>query len=280
MGIPYAEVIGDPIGHSKSPLIHNYWLQKTGLAGDYRSTLVSAGSLSVHFERRLADPCWRGCSITAPLKREAADLLGDPTGICSWIGAVNCVLRGSLGLVPVNSDIAGLDEALAGVRLDGATISLIGAGGAAAAALCYLIGRRPGAIILLARDPDKAGTLLNRVPTAARSRVRVCGSAQSGPAIRASSLIINATPMGMEGGPPIAPSLLEAVAGAKDDATILDMVYAPAQTHLLRAARQRGLRCVSGLQMLVGQAAPAFESFFGRPAPREHDSELLGLLAS
>ncbi len=280
MGIPYAEVIGDPIGHSMSPLIHKYWLEKTGGAGDYRATRVAAGGLAAYLERRRSDPYWRGCSVTAPLKREAAELLGDPTGICSWIGAVNCVFRSALGLVPANSDIAGIDSALAGVRLEGEKISLIGAGGAAASALCYLIGRRPGAIDLIARDPAKATKLRGRVPSSTRDLVEIVPLAEAQSSVGSASLIVNATPMGMNGGPPIAPALLEGVSEAKAGATMFDMVYAPAETELLSAARERGFACISGLAMLVGQAAPAFETFFGRPAPREHDSELMELLES
>jgi shikimate dehydrogenase len=280
MGIPYAEVIGDPIGHSKSPLIHNFWLQKSACPGDFRTTRVTAGSLSSHLERGRADPFWRGCSVTTPLKREAAALLGDPTGICSWIGAVNCVFRSALGLVPANSDIAGVDSALAGIRLEGEKVCLIGAGGAAAAALCYLIGRRPGAIVLIARDPAKAAALRERAPLSARNLIEVVPLPDAASPIRSSILTVNATPMGMENGPVIAQSILEGVSGARGGATIFDMVYAPADTPLLRTARERGLGSVGGLKMLVGQAAPAFEMFFGVPAPREHDSELLELLAS
>lgn len=280
MGIPYAEVIGDPIGHSKSPLIHRFWLQKTGRAGDYRATRVEAGGLAEYLDRRLGDPFWRGCSVTAPLKREAALSLGDPTGICAWIGAVNCVFRGALGLVPANSDIAGLDSALAGIRLDGEQICLIGAGGAAAASLCYLIGRRPEAIVLVARDRDKAEMLRRRVPDSARDLVRIAPLADAGSAIRNSALIVNATPLGMVGGPDPPQWLLEGLAVAKAGATLFDMVYAPADTLLLSVARGRGLATIGGLAMLVGQAAPAFETFFGAPAPREQDSELIELLAS
>lgn len=279
MGTLYAEVIGDPVSHSKSPLIHRFWLEKIGRAGDYRAARVSAGGLARHLESRRLDPFWRGCSITAPLKREAAALLGDPTGVCAWIGAVNCVFRGALGLVPANSDIAGIDEALTGVRLHGEKICLIGAGGAATATLCYLLGRNPAAIALIARDTVKAGQLRDRVPAVSRPLVEVVPLAEARSWIADASLIVNATPMGMDGGPAVDPILLESVAAASPGATMFDMVYAPAETPLLRTASRRGLKCISGLQMLVGQAAPAFETFFGAAAPRDHDSELIALLA-
>jgi shikimate dehydrogenase len=280
MGTPYAEVIGDPISHSKSPLIHKFWLEKTERAGDYRAERVAAGGLSAYFERRRADPYWRGCSITAPLKREAAYLLGDPTGICSWIGAVNCVFRGALGLVPANSDVAGIDAVLSSAALEGEKICLIGAGGAATAALCYLIGRRPGAISLVARDPAKAQLLRDRAPASARAMIEVVPLAEAVSAVGSAALIVNATPMGMDGAPAMASSVLDGLAAANAGATAFDMVYAPAETLLLRRARERGLTCIGGLEMLVGQAAPAFETFFGTPAPRKHDRELLELLES
>jgi shikimate dehydrogenase len=282
MGRPYAEVIGDPIGHSKSPLIHGFWLEALGLAGDYRAVQVPAGGLASYLESRRGDPFWRGCNVTAPLKREAAELLGDPTGICAWLGAVNCVFRSPLACaVPANTDLAGIAEALDGVKLEGEKACLIGTGGAAMAALCYLLGRHVGTVSVLARDRTKAEALCRLVPKPQAASLAPAGLEQAAAAVGGARLVVNATPMGMRGGPAPRPEIVDALAGALGpDASVFDMVYSPPETALLAAARARGAHCIDGLTMLVGQAAPAFETFFGAPAPRARDPELRARLAA
>lgn len=280
MGRPYAEVIGDPIAHSKSPAIHGFWLEALGLAGDYRATRVTSGGLRAYFEEKKSDPWWRGCNVTAPLKREAAALLGDPTGICAWLGAVNCVFHSPLAPVPANTDLAGVAEALRDVPMGGAKACLIGTGGAARAALCWLVGEGAGEVTILSREEGKAEALARMVPGSAATRLKPETYARAGAALTGAALIVHATPMGMTGGPPVRPELKEALtAEAGAATTFFDMVYAPAETELLRAARERGALCVDGMAMLVGQAAPAFELFFGAPAPRGRDAELRERLA-
>jgi shikimate dehydrogenase len=278
MGKPYAELIGDPIGHSRSPAIHGFWLETLGLEGEYRAARVKAGGLRAHLEKRRSDPWWRGCNLTAPLKREAASLVGDPIGVCGWLGAVNCLFRSPLhGLVPANTDVSGLEAALADVPVEGADICLVGAGGAAMAALCWLAGRKARKVTILVRDPNRAARIApaDAGPHVAIEKIERAAASASG-----ARLLINATPMGMTGGQAMRPELFEALAALPPEATAFDMVYAPAETALLRAARDRGLRAIDGLEMLIGQAAPAFELFFGAPPPRGRDSELRERLRS
>lgn len=279
MGRPFAEVIGDPVGHSKSPAIHAFWLEAAGLAGDYRATRVRSGGLRFYVEQRRRDPWWRGCSVTAPLKREAAALLGDPTGVCGWLGAVNCVFRSPLGPVPANTDLTGIAEALAGVSLEGRKACLVGSGGAAMAALCWLVRARAGEVAVLSRDSRKGAALAGLVPPSLGTAVSSASFDDAAEAAAGAALLIHATPMGMDGGPPLRAELTGALDSLGAGATVFDMVYAPAETGLLRAARERGLNAVDGLAMLIGQAAPAFELFFGAPAPRGRDSELRERLA-
>ena len=99
---PYAEVIGDPIAHSKSPLIHNFWLNALGIDAEYRATRVAAADLGAFFERRRADPAWRGCNITIPHKQAALDHVADPGDVRGSIGAINTVFRGEQGFVGTN----------------------------------------------------------------------------------------------------------------------------------------------------------------------------------
>ena len=275
MGRLYAEVIGDPIGHSLSPAIHAFWLEALGIPADYRAARVPAGGLRSYLEARRRDPFWRGCNLTAPLKREAAALLGDPTGICSWLGAVNCVFHSPLAPIPANTDIQGVAEALGGVKVDGIKACLIGTGGAARAALCWLIGQGAGEVSILSREEGKAEALARMVPSTTATRLTPGSHDRGGAALAGASLIVQATPMGKTGGPPLRPGLEAAVAAAAGPGTtFFEMVYAPAETALLRAARASGAGSVDGLAMLIGQAAPAFELFFGAPAPRARDAEL------
>ena len=109
---PYAEVIGDPIAHSKSPQIHRHWLQQTGLDGDYRATRVSREGLAGYFAERRADPDWRGCNVTIPHKENVAPLIDDVASDAAAIGAVNCVIREGDRLVGYNSDVNGIAAAL------------------------------------------------------------------------------------------------------------------------------------------------------------------------
>ena len=269
MVVPYAEVIGDPIAHSKSPLIHGFWLEKLGLEGEYRAARVSIRELPRYLEAKRTDRRWRGCNVTAPLKGEAAALVGVPPAICTFVGAVNCITRTPLGcLVGTNTDIAGIAEALKGVKIEGRDVLLIGAGGAARAALCHLAREGAGKITLAVRDSARAESLKHL-----SERIEVASFEAS--AAASPSLVVNATPLGMAQAPAM-PGALLSVAGAAE--VVLDMVYAPTETPLLAAARKAGARAIDGLSMLIGQAAPAFELFFGARPPEEHDEELRELL--
>ncbi|HEY5720763.1 MAG TPA: shikimate dehydrogenase [Allosphingosinicella sp.] len=279
MGRPYAEVIGDPIGHSLSPAIHNFWLGALGLAGDYRAARVPAGGLAAYVREKGRDPFWRGCNVAAPLKREAAALLGDPTGVCGWLGAVNCIFHSPLAPLPANTDVAGVGEALRGVDVKGGRICLIGSGGAARAALCWLVGQGAAEVTILSREAGKAEALARLVPTDGRTSLAPGAYERAGQALAGAALVVHATPMGMTGGPPVRPELAEAVAEtAGPGTTFFDMVYAPVETALLGIARDKGAACIDGLSMLIGQAAPAFTLFFGAQPPRERDPELRTIL--
>ena len=277
MGIPYAEVIGDPIGHSKSPLIHKFWLEKLGLDGDFRARRIGSGQLAPYLAERCRDPYWRGCSVTAPLKTETAQTVLDPTGICRRIGAANAIFKSALGCgVGANTDLLGIAEALPTAGSGVSRACVIGAGGAARAAVEFLRGRRVTEIAVVARDGGKARSMLGDLGGAdAVASFEVPGAAMAG-----AEWVINATPLGQRGMPPVPATILDGIAGTAPDAVFLDMVYDPPKTDLLLCARAEGRRAVDGMVMLVGQAAPAFELFFGRPAPREHDGELRERLTS
>lgn len=268
MTIRYAEVIGDPIAHSKSPLIHNFWLGKLGIDADYRACRVAATELSDYFARRREDANWQGCNITIPHKIAALDHVSDPGGVRNTIGAINTVARGPDGMLfGTNTDAAGFLGPILDVPLEGAPVVLVGSGGAANAILFALAQVGAGPITILARNALKGAGLLHRFGL--KGEVKPLGSA-----LPPAALLVNASPLGMKGQPPLELDL----SPLPDDAIVYDIVYAPLETGLLSAARARGLETVDGLEMLVGQAALAFELFFDVPPPEGHDEELRAML--
>jgi shikimate dehydrogenase len=271
----YAEVIGDPIGHSKSPLIHRHWLHRIGLGADFCATHVPPERLPAFLAGRRADPVWRGCNVTIPHKVEVIPLLDQVDDGAAQIGAVNCIIPGPHGLTGRNTDLDGIAAALAGTTIDGRKVALIGAGGAARAALRYFVDQGAASIHLIVRDPEKA-----KAPRDAFGNVvELHHVDRPDAALNDAAVIVNASPLGMSGAPPMPPALLTAIASHASDATVMDMVYKPIETEFLAIARAHGGRCVDGLQMLIGQARAAFEMFFGDPAP-PGDDELRNLLVT
>lgn len=265
---PYAEVIGDPISHSKSPQIHRFWLEKLDLAGDYRARQMAAEDLAGYFAARRDDPAWRGCNITLPHKETALAQVADPGGILESIGAINTVFRDESGtLVGTNTDAAGFWSPISGLDLAGKSVVVIGAGGAARAVLFALARVGVGDVTILNRTPLKAAGLLSSF--ALKGRVLALGAS-----LPPAALLVNTSTLGMIGHPPLDLDL----SPLPEDAIVYDIVYAPLQTELLQAAEARGLETVDGLDMLIGQAALAFELFFDAEPPREHDDALRSLL--
>ncbi len=270
MNTPYAEVIGDPIAHSKSPLIHGFWLAALGLPGDYRRGHVTPDGLADYVAARRADPDWRGCNVTIPHKVAVMDLVDDPGNIRGTIGAMNTIVRQPDGsVIGTNTDAAGFYAPLAELDLDGAPVGVIGAGGAARAVLFALARANVGKVTIFNRSPLKAMGLLATFGL----KGDVVGLDAALPPV---SLLVNASSLGMTGQPPLDLDLSPLPA----DAIVYDLVYAPLQTGLLKAAEARGLDIVDGLDMLIGQAALAFELFFGAAPPEGRDEELRALLTA
>lgn len=264
----YAEVIGDPIAQSKSPLIHGFWLAQLGIAAEYRRAHVKSEELAGYFEARRADPDWRGCNITLPHKQAALEFVEDRGGIRQSIGAINTVVRAEDGaLIGTNTDAGGFYAPIAGLDLDGKHAVVIGAGGAARAILFALSKVGIGRVTLLNRNVLKGAALL--------SGFGIKGEALPLTAkLPPAALLVNASALGMVGQPPLEIDLAPLPA----DAVVYDAVYAPLETGLLAQARDRELDTVDGLEMLVGQAALAFELFFGAEPPRDRDDELREML--
>ena len=269
MSRPYAEVIGDPIAQSKSPTIHNFWLAKLGIDAEYRRCHVRAEELADYFAQRRGDADWRGCNITIPHKVAAASLVDTVTRDAKKVGAINAVRRAETGqLHGRNTDVHGVARALDRANVEGNRVVMVGAGGAARAAARILHARRPATVTIMNRSGAKAQSLLEEF--------RLQGHVSPlGPAPEA-DVLINATSLGMTGQPELPVSLENLAPGA----TVFDMVYAPLETQLLKEARNRGLRTVDGLTMLIAQASEAFATFYSRSAPRKFDAELRALLTA
>ncbi|GAA0736724.1 shikimate dehydrogenase family protein [Sphingomonas japonica] len=259
----YAEVIGDPIAHSKSPMIHGHWIEALGLDASYRAVHVLPGQLADYFAARAADPAWRGCNITLPHKLAALDHVEDRGNVRSTIGAINLAARADDGtIIGTNTDAGGFYDPISALDLAGASVTVIGSGGAARAVLFALAQVGVGRVNLVARNPLKGAGLL------AAFGLKGNVIAMSAP-LPPAALLVNASPLGMTGQPPLAIDL----APLPDDAVVYDLVYAPLETPLLAAARARGLATVDGLEMLIGQAALAFEILFDAEPPRDDASE-------
>ncbi len=285
MSRPYAEVIGDPIVQSKSPAIHGFWIGKLGISADYRRSLVPPHDLAGYLANACADAQWRGCNVTMPHKQAILPLLGQIDPLAAKIGAVNTVVRQSDGtLAGYNTDAAGFLEPLKPLLAQTHHFRMarvLGTGGAARAIVSALAGQ--GFMIVLAgRTSTKAQALLDElVPGGEHHAAEVTHFAQPTDFAfddRAGclDLIVNASPLGMVGQPALAFDLSHAPPGS----VVYDIVTHPLDTDLLQRARERGFATVDGLAMLIGQAAAAFEKFFGHPAPRQHDAELRALLTA
>lgn len=268
LGQPYAEVIGDPIKHSKSPIIHGFWLKKLGILGEYRAQHVIADGLADYFAIRRDDPNWRGCNITIPHKIAALDHVTDPGGIRSSIGAINTVFRDKKGvLVGTNTDAAGFFAPISEDEWAHRDAIVIGAGGAARAILFALAQADIGSVTILARSPLKAAALLSHFGL--KGQVLKMDAP-----LPPAELLVNSSPLGMTGQPPLEIDL----SPLPENAVVYDIVYSPLETQLLAQARNLGLDTVDGLDMLIGQAAFAFELFFGQAPPADCEDELRALL--
>ena len=266
-----AEVIGDPIAQSKSPVIHRFWLDALGIEAGYERVHVTTDDLPSYIARSRADPDWRGCNVTIPHKLAVIDLVDDPGGVRDSIGAMNTILRQRDGsLIGTNTDAAGFAAPISGMDLTGARVAVVGAGGAARAVLFAVSKLGAGPVTILNRSPLKAAGLLAKFGLA--GDVVPLGA----PLPEDTALVVNASALGMTGQPPLAIDL----SPLAEDAIVYDIVYAPLETPLLAQARARGLDTVDGLEMLIGQAAVAFELFFGAEPPRDRDDELRALLTS
>jgi shikimate dehydrogenase len=250
-------VIGWPVEHSRSPLIHGYWIRQLGLDAAYRREPVAPEGFA-DFIAHLADHGYVGANVTVPHK-EAALELSKPDALAQAVGAANTLWRDDGVLRATNTDVEGFVASLdAGVpdwarAADSAVV--LGAGGAARAVVFGLIERGVRCVHVVNRSPDRAAVLRRRFG----DRVAPSGWHHRNDLLADAGLLVNTTTLGMAGQPPLEIDLRRLAARA----VVADIVYAPLMTPLLAGGQARGLRTVDGLGMLLHQAVAAFARFFG-----------------
>jgi shikimate dehydrogenase len=259
MTVPTACVVGWPVKHSRSPLIHRFWLKQYGIVGDYVIQPVEPEKIEAFFAG-FRDGPYVGCNVTVPHK-EAAFAAADeiePAGRA--IGAVNTIWRDGNRLVATSTDgvgfLANLDERAPGWDRTPGPAVVLGAGGAARAVIWGLLERGYAPIHVVNRTAGRAEALAERFGR------KVTASAWDAlPRLLPNArVLVNSTSLGMEGQPSLAIDLAPLPA----DCLVTDIVYVPLETGLLAAAKTRGLPTVDGLGMLLHQAAPGFRRWFGR----------------
>ena len=254
-----AFVIGDPIAHSRSPLIHRYWLEQAGLSGGYDPVRVLPADLPAFLsDLKHGTSGYSGGNVTIPHKEAVLALVDQADDIARQIGAANTLWREKGRLLATNTDSYGfsanLDDRAPG--WDAGEIAVVmGAGGASRAIVHALLARGFKTVRIANRTAERAQVLANRFGP------RVTGHAIETvkELMRGADLFVNTTSLGMDGGE--APAF--DFTAMSDGALVTDIVYVPLRTPILVRAESQGLRTADGLGMLLHQAAPGFERWFG-----------------
>lgn len=271
---PRAFVIGHPVAHSRSPLIHGHWLERHGIAGSYERIDVPPSELS-GFLASLGASGFAGGNVTIPLKEVAFGLVAEATSRARRLGAVNTLWMENGRVLGDTTDgegfLTSLDEAVGpSWRAEVETALVIGAGGAARAIIGALLDAGVPKVAVTNRTDERA-VQLTALDCA---RVSAVPWRDRDAALPGTDLLINTTQCGMLGHPPLAIEACRLPARA----IVADIVYVPLETPLLRDARRHGLRVADGLGMLLHQAAPGFARWFGLLPPVT--SELRALVAA
>ncbi len=262
---PLAGVVGRPVGHSRSPRLHRHWLSRHGLAGDYVALEVAEGDLA-EVLRALPKAGFRGVNVTVPHKLAALELADEATDRARRTGAANLLVFEDGRILADNTDgegfLASLRQGAPGWEPEAGPATVLGAGGAARAVIVALLEAGVPGIVLTNRTRATADALQAEFG----DRLRVVDWIAAGNAIEEGRLVVNTTALGMTG----KPELRVPLDGLRRGQVVTDLVYAPLETRLLREARAAGAVAVDGLGMLLHQAVPAFERWFGvRPTVDE-----------
>jgi len=255
-----AGVMGWPVAHSRSPRLHGHWLERYGIDGAYVPLAVRPEDFATAL-RTLPKLGFRGCNVTVPHKEAAARLVDRLEPFARRVGAVNTVIVDQAGaLEGRNTDGFGFVENLRqecpAFRFDAGPALVLGAGGAARAIVAALLDAGAPSVRLANRSRERAAALAAELGGA----IEIVDWAKAATACASANLLVNTTTLGMQGQPPLDLALDDLPRAA----LVTDIVYVPLRTDLLRRASQLGHPTVDGIGMLLHQARPGFEAWFGR----------------
>lgn len=258
-----AAVLGDPVDHSLSPLLHGHWLKRHAISGHYIPIRVAANELQ-HALESLPRLGFSGVNVTAPLKQAALQMANEASDVARRIGAANMLTFSTNGIHADNTDAYGFTWNIRGEMPDWQPkrAAVLGAGGASRAVLAALLDQGAKEVFLSNRSSERAQAIAHEFgpnvhPIAWEDRHAM---------LEGCDTLVNTTVLGMTG----QPALDIRLDALPLDALVTDIVYSPLETPLLSIARQRGNRVVDGLGMLLHQAVPAFARWFGtRPVVDE-----------
>ncbi|MFW8593817.1 shikimate dehydrogenase [Cribrihabitans neustonicus] len=258
--IPLAGVIGCPVAHSKSPQLHRHWLTTLGIPGHYVPMHVEPGDLEAVI-RMMPRMGFAGANVTIPHKEAVMQVADKVTDRARLIGAANTLIfRGDGSVLADNTDgygfITNLHQGAPDWDPQAGPAVVLGAGGACRAVVASLLEAGVPEILLTNRTRERA----DRLRSEFGARIRVVEWVQAGNVIEEGALIVNTTSLGMTG----KPRLRVPLDGLRPDAVVTDLIYAPLKTHLLEVAGETGCTVVDGLGMLLHQAVPGFERWFGQ----------------
>ena len=256
---PKAFVAGWPVDHSRSPLIHRFWLKTYGIRGEYKKKAIAPDKFNTAF-MKLRDKGYAGGNITIPHKVRVMELVDETDVMARKIGAVNTVQFVDNKIIGTNTDgygfLTNLQNTIPDWRCRDSHAVVLGAGGAARAVVAILLAKGAGKIILSNRTAEKATELQKRFG----ERIEVQDWERRSEILGDTDLLVNTTSLGMVGKPKLEIDL----AGLNPKAVVADLVYTPLETRLLQMARKGNHPVADGLGMLLHQAAPGFEIWFGK----------------
>lgn len=258
-----AALIGNPVAHSVSPIIYNYWFRATGIRGNYQAIQLQEKDLE-NFLSSIRKGNFVGCNVTIPFKEKVLGKLDALDNTATMVGAVNLIFCSEDGkLIGSNTDglgfIENLGQTIPSWENEITVVMVMGIGGAARAVTAALL-KKGKSVIVAGRNPTK---LFSFSDFFTGEDVRIIDWDKKESILEDVNMLVNATPLGMVGYDNIVIDLSKVY----KNSIVYDLVYSPLQTSFLTMAYTAGLRVVNGLGMLVRQAVPAFKVWFGEEPP-------------